>query len=161
MVIVRSCLQRAPFVSARKNRLGIGFMSPKDAELAFRRKGVVRKRDEYRGTQSAALLSDRNWPTPIFDRKEMVMIFKGAFTAAGLVLALPLAASAQSADSKYCSALSASYEKYAQDNGGRSHNAAPANVGAAMGKCSSDPSSAIPVLEKALNEAKIPLPSRS
>jgi hypothetical protein len=89
------------------------------------------------------------------------MTFKNAFFAAAMVLVFPLAASAQSADSKYCSALSASYEKYAQDNGGKTHNSPPADVGDAMGKCNSDPSSAIPVLEKALNAAKIPLPSKS
>jgi hypothetical protein len=85
---------------------------------------------------------------------------KNAFAAAGLSLVLPVAASAQSADSKYCSALSQSYEKYAQDNGGKSHNAPPADVGAAMGNCATNPTSAIPVLEKALKDAKVSLPAR-
>jgi hypothetical protein len=80
---------------------------------------------------------------------------------AGASLVLPLAASAQSNDSKYCSALTSQYETYAQDNGGKSHNAPPAAVGVAMSKCSSDPASAIPVLEGALNQAKVALPPRS
>jgi hypothetical protein len=88
------------------------------------------------------------------------MMLKNAFIAAGMLLALPLAASAQSADSRYCSSLSSTYERYGQDSGGRSHNTPPANVAAAMGQCNSNPASAIPVLEKALNDAKIPLPSR-
>jgi hypothetical protein len=80
---------------------------------------------------------------------------------AGVSLVMPVVAFAQSNDAKYCSALSAQYETYAQDNGGKSHNAPPASVGAAMSKCSSDPASAIPVLEGALNQAKVALPPRS
>jgi hypothetical protein len=77
-----------------------------------------------------------------------------------LTAALPTAAFAQSADSKYCSALSEKYETYAQDNGGKSHNAPPASVASAMSKCSSDPAASIPVLEGALNAAKVSLPAR-
>jgi hypothetical protein len=74
--------------------------------------------------------------------------------------ALPTVASAQSADAKYCSALSDKYQTYAQDNGGKSHNAPPAEVAAAMSKCSTDSASAIPVLEGALKAAKVTLPAR-
>jgi hypothetical protein len=88
------------------------------------------------------------------------MKIKVACLLAGLSCALSMTASAQSGDSKYCSALSNKYETYAQDNGGRSHNAPPANVASAMSKCSSDPASAIPVLEGALNNAKVALPPR-
>jgi hypothetical protein len=77
-----------------------------------------------------------------------------------LSLALSMAASAQSGDAKYCSALGDKYTTFAQDNGGRSHNAPPADVATAMSKCSSDPASAIPALERALNSAKVSLPSR-
>jgi hypothetical protein len=79
---------------------------------------------------------------------------------ASLSFALSMTASAQSGDSKYCSALSNKYQTYAQDNGGKSHNAPPADVASAMSKCSSDPASAIPVLEGALNNAKVALPPR-
>ena len=75
-------------------------------------------------------------------------------------VAAPAAVFAQSADSKYCSALSDKYRTYAQDNGGKSHNAPPADVATAMSKCSSEPGSAIPVLEGALNAAKVSLPAR-
>ncbi len=89
----------------------------------------------------------------------MKINFVCVFATASLLL--PLGASAQSNDSKYCAALSSQYETYAQDNGGRSHNAPPASVGAAMSKCSSDPATAIPVLEGALTNAKVALPPRS
>jgi hypothetical protein len=88
------------------------------------------------------------------------MNFKVACLLAGLSFALSMTASAQSADSKYCSALSNKYQTYAQDNGGKSHNAPPADVASAISKCSSDPASAIPVLEGALNSAKVALPPR-
>ena len=74
--------------------------------------------------------------------------------------ALPTVAGAQSADAKYCSALSDKYQTYAQDNGGKSHNAPPAEVASAMSKCSTDAASAIPVLEGALKAAKVSLPAR-
>lgn len=79
----------------------------------------------------------------------------------GLSFALSTTAWAQSNDSKYCSALSDKYTTYAQDNGGKSHNAPPADVASAMSKCSSDPAAAISVLEGALNNAKLTLPPRN
>lgn len=84
-----------------------------------------------------------------------------AIASVSLALALPSAASAQSADSKYCSALSDKYSQFAQDNGGKSHNAPPADVAAAMSKCGTDPASATPVLEKVLKDNKITLPPRT
>jgi hypothetical protein len=81
------------------------------------------------------------------------LAFASAFGLAG-------SAFAQSADSNYCNALSQSYTRYAQANDGRSHNAPPADVAAAMSKCDSAPASAIPVLEKTLTDAKISLPPR-
>jgi len=80
---------------------------------------------------------------------------------AAIALAFPVAAFAQSGDSKYCAALSQEYTKYAQSSEGKSHNAPPADVGTAMSKCNSDAASAIPVLEKALKDAKITLPPRT
>src|SRR5580700_2504253 len=66
--------------------------------------------------------------------EEEVMNFKVACLLAGLSFALSMTASAQSADSKYCSALSNKYQTYAQDNGGKSHNAPPADVASAISK---------------------------
>lgn len=79
---------------------------------------------------------------------------------AGLSMALPLAAFGQSADTKYCSALSSQYATYAQNNGGKSHNAPPADVATAMSQCDSNAASGIPILEKALTNAKVALPAR-
>lgn len=83
------------------------------------------------------------------------------FSIAGLAVALPVVAFAQTGDSKYCAALSDKYSTYAQNSGGKSHNTPPPDVATAMTKCQSDASSAIPVLEKALNDAKVALPPRS
>jgi hypothetical protein len=88
------------------------------------------------------------------------MKVKVACLLASLSFALSTTAFAQSGDSKYCTALSNKYQTYAQDNGGRSHNTPSAAVASAMSKCSSDPASAIPVLEGALNSAKVSLPPR-
>jgi hypothetical protein len=83
---------------------------------------------------------------------------------AGIALALPIAAFAQSntADANYCSALSDDYERYAlgrQERKGH-HDSTPL-VALAMTKCQTDTASSIAVLEKALTDAKIPLPPRS
>jgi len=88
-------------------------------------------------------------------------MIKTAICVAGLSLAIPLVAFAQSGDAKYCAALSDKYTTYAQASGGRSHNTPPADVATAMSQCSSNASASIPVLEKALNAAKITLPARS
>jgi hypothetical protein len=95
------------------------------------------------------------------DRKELIMKIKVAFCAAGLSLALPFAAFAQSGDAKYCAALSDKYTTYAQSSGGKSHNTPPADIANAMSKCSTNASASIPVLEKALNDAKVTLPAHS
>lgn len=68
-------------------------------------------------------------------------------------VALPFTASAQSADAKYCDALSATYRTSGANKGD-----SPEAV--AMSKCAKDPASAIPVLEKSLKDSKIPLPAR-
>lgn len=79
-----------------------------------------------------------------------------------IALGLPVAAFAQSSDAQYCSALSAKYEKYLDMNSrtGRQPQSLDAKV--AVEKCKAgDSASAIPVLEKALNDAKIELPPRT
>jgi hypothetical protein len=83
---------------------------------------------------------------------------------AGLALDLPYAAFAQSntADSRYCSVLSDNYDRYAAVGEEHKGYRAPApNIAVAMTECQSDPAAAIAVLEKALTDAKIPLPPRS
>ena len=72
-------------------------------------------------------------------------------------IALPFAASAQSAsDVAYCNKLSATYRSTVAST------ATPdATVPEAMSKCSSSPATSIPVLEKALKDNKVTLPSRS
>jgi len=82
---------------------------------------------------------------------------------AALTLALtPVVAVAQSSDATYCSALSNKYNTYVLTRGSRgAKQTPPADIANAMSKCqSSDVTSAIPVLEKALEDAKIDLPSR-
>lgn len=86
-----------------------------------------------------------------------------AFTKTLLALAcvgLPATAWAQSNDSKYCAALGERYNTYVLGTGGRSHNTASPDVASAISKCSSDAATAIPILEKALNDAKAGLPPR-
>ena len=70
-------------------------------------------------------------------------------------IALPFAAFAQSSDVEYCNKLSATYRSTVMGN------ATPqASVPEAMSKCSSSPATSIPVLEKALTDNKVKLPSR-
>jgi len=83
--------------------------------------------------------------------------------ATAIALSVSSAAFAQTAsksDSDYCVALSHLYDKYVNDPNGRHPDATPADVGTAKGKCTSDPASGIPVLEKALTDKKISLPAR-
>lgn len=86
-------------------------------------------------------------------------------TQIGIVVALALtiapAIYAQSSNTAYCTELSHQYTKYVADpNAARNPTQAPANVSDAESKCTSDPKAAIPVLEKALTDKKINLPSR-
>jgi hypothetical protein len=74
-------------------------------------------------------------------------------TCASLVL--PFAAFGQSADAKYCEALSTKYREVSSFQ-----SDSPEAV--AMAKCKAgDTASGIPVLEKALKNAKVPLPPRT
>ena len=78
-----------------------------------------------------------------------------------LVFALPFGtAHAQSADAAYCQALTDKYTTYVADQNG--HRPAAANVGvtAAIAQCKAgDTAAGIPALEKALNNARVALPS--
>jgi hypothetical protein len=71
-------------------------------------------------------------------------------------IALPFAASAQTSDVDYCNKLSATYRSIVMGN-----STPDATVPEAMSKCSSSPASAIPILEKALKDNKVTLPTRS
>ena len=78
--------------------------------------------------------------------------FRVALAAA--VLTLPMTASfAQTADQKYCKALSSSYREY-------NKAATTGEAAAAMAQCDSNAAAAIPVLEKHLKEGKVALPPR-
>ena len=70
-------------------------------------------------------------------------------------IALPFTAFAQSSDVDYCNKLSATYRSVVMGN------ATPqAQIPEVMSKCSSSPATSIPVLEKALTDNKVTLPSR-
>jgi hypothetical protein len=70
--------------------------------------------------------------------------------------------SGQSSDASYCTSLSDTYNRYVRTTGSRgAKSTVPTDVGTAMTHCStSEASGAIPVLERALKDAKIDLPSR-
>jgi hypothetical protein len=85
-------------------------------------------------------------------------------TVAALLMAaaLPAAALAQSADTTYCRALSATYDKYVNNPSmGRGNQPPVAGIGRAQSQCDDNPAAAIPVLEKALRDARISLPPRA
>jgi hypothetical protein len=74
-------------------------------------------------------------------------------TCASLVL--PFAAFGQSADAKYCEALSMKYREVSSFQ-------SDSVEAVAMAKCKAgDTAAGIPVLEKALKDAKVPLPPRT
>jgi hypothetical protein len=87
-----------------------------------------------------------------------MQVLKAALVAS--VLLTPTVVAAQSADSRYCAALSEKYEAYLETAGDKGGRATPVDVVVAMDKCKSDPASAIPVLEKQLKAAKLNLPPR-
>lgn len=75
---------------------------------------------------------------------------------------LPVAAWAQQGDAAYCAALGQKYDRYVGDNAvvkdrGLQRNA---TVDVAIIKCKTDSASSIPVIEKALKDAKVDLPPR-
>ena len=78
---------------------------------------------------------------------------------------LPVATSAQQAnDATYCSALAQKYQRYVGQNTTDARRAQnpDATMNNAIAQCSSgNAANAIPVLEKALQDAKVDLPPRS
>jgi hypothetical protein len=77
-----------------------------------------------------------------------------------VILLLPVLTAAQGNDSAYCAALAAKFDSYLDTAGDKGGRATPPDVIVAQGKCKSDPASAISVLEKALEAARLSLPSR-
>jgi ligand-binding sensor protein len=78
------------------------------------------------------------------------------------VVSLPVAASAQSADAKYCTALSDKYSRYLDMSSKKGAQPQSLDAKASVGKCQAgDTASSIPVLEKALKDAKLDLPPRT
>ena len=72
-----------------------------------------------------------------------------------LALSLPFTAFAQSADAKYCQALADVYRKTV------AHDTTPnAAVPTAIAQCQAGDTSGIPVIERALKDAKVDLPPR-
>jgi len=73
----------------------------------------------------------------------------------------PFLAAAQGGDGAYCTALSQKYQQYldAETRGGRQPQSLDAR--AAIEKCKAGDLTGIPVIEKALKDAKIDLPPRS
>ena len=74
----------------------------------------------------------------------------------------PIAASAQSAtqstDASYCRALAEKYDRYLDMSSKRGQQPQNLDTRAAVEKCKVGDSSGIPVIEKALQNAKIDLP---
>jgi len=72
-----------------------------------------------------------------------------------LIAGMALAAFGQSADAKYCQSLADTYRKLNKEN-------LDANVPEAINQCNKGNTAAgIPVLEKALTDAKVTLPPRN
>jgi len=77
------------------------------------------------------------------------------------IILTPFLASAQGGDGAYCAAPSQKYQQYldAETRGGRQPQSLDAR--AAVEKCKAGDTTGIPVIEKALKDAKIDLPPRS
>lgn len=84
-----------------------------------------------------------------------------AYLIAGLALGIAEPSFAQSNDAEYCAELVEKYEKYVGEIGAeRGASQASIEIEIARDKCQSNPASSIPVMEKALKNAKISLPPR-
>ena len=88
------------------------------------------------------------------------MINRPLLLAVLLGVAATAPALAQSGDAAYCQAMSEEYTRYVQNSDARRTSPAPVAISDAMAKCKSDSAHAIPVLEKALKDARVDLPAR-
>ena len=89
------------------------------------------------------------------------MKIKSICLIAGLAVASAGPASAQSNDAAYCKALISKYQHYLSSTGSGSQAGIDNNAAArvAIDKCNAGDYSGIPVLEQALHNAKLELPS--
>ncbi len=81
----------------------------------------------------------------------------------GLALTLATPALAQGNDAAYCKALAGKYQALVAGVGSGRHGEHDQNADAkiAVDKCNAGDTSGIPVLERELTNAKVPLPKRS
>jgi hypothetical protein len=93
-------------------------------------------------------------------RKEPTLRTQFAYLIAGLMLAMTQPSFAQSNDAKYCAELVEKYEQYVSEGAEKGASQSPLEVEIAKGKCRSSPASSIPVMEKALKNARVALPPR-
>ena len=77
-----------------------------------------------------------------------------------ILFSLPIGAFAQSSDAAYCKALVAKYEQYLDMDSKRGQQPLSLDVRSAVEKCKAGDSAGIPVIEKALKDAKFDLPPR-
>lgn len=81
-------------------------------------------------------------------------------SAAAATLA-PTLASAQQGDAAYCASLGQTYNRYVGEGSGKMRGQQRnASIDAAVTQCPTNSAAAIPVLEKALKDAKVDLPPR-
>jgi hypothetical protein len=76
------------------------------------------------------------------------------------LLSLPIAAVAQSSDADYCRALVAKYEQYLDMDSKRGQQPLSLDLRTSVEKCKAGDPAGIPVIEKALKDAKFSLPPR-
>jgi hypothetical protein len=89
----------------------------------------------------------------------MTRTFATLMVCAGVVL--PVSAFAQQSDVAYCSSLGETYQRYVGDNAAQHRGQQrDATVEAAITACPTKASASIPVIEKALKNAKVDLPPR-
>ena len=82
----------------------------------------------------------------------------GALVAVAMLL--PTVASAHSSDSAYCGALVQKYERYLTVGSGKSRPPQGLEAREAVERCKAGDASGVSAIEKALENAKISLPSR-
>jgi hypothetical protein len=74
--------------------------------------------------------------------------------------ALPVCAGAQQGDAAYCSTLAQTYEHYVGNASAHRSQQRNATVDVAITQCRTNSAAAIPVIEKALKDARVDLPPR-
>jgi hypothetical protein len=90
--------------------------------------------------------------------KIMNILIKALLAAA--LFPVPIAAFAQSSDADYCKALVAKYEQYLDMDSKKGQQPLGLDVRTGVEKCKAGDPAGIPVIEKALKDAKFSLPPR-